>query len=475
MQTLRAIRLAGLLCLAPVFCYGPVRAADDDTRPRLLVMTDMGADPDDQQSLVRLLVYSNEFDIEGLLVTSAGTTGKAEQHVIRPELVHEILSAYGQARGNLARHASGYPAAESLAAVVKRGNPRRGRAAIGEGQDTEASQWLIAAGDRGAGDKTSSDRADARPLNTAIWGGQTDLAQALWRVKTERGAAGLAAFAAGLRVYDIADQDGLAAWIQEQCPELFYVQAGAPSGRDKREGVFRGMYLGGDESLVSREWMETNIRQNHGPLGALYPPRTWTAPNPHAAMKEGDTPSWFYFLPHGLNDPAHPEWGGWGGRFQNSDRRVYRDAIDRVGAQGDARSTVWRWRPAYQADFAARLDWCVADSFEKANHPPVAAVNGDTTRQVARLTARAGEKVELSAARSHDADGQPLSFHWFVYPEAGTFRGVIELSSTGRETATVIAPEVEASRTIHIIVEVRDNGQPPLTSLRRAVVSVLPR
>ena len=268
-------------------------------KPRLLVLTDVGADPDDQQSLVRLLFYANEFDIEGLIASSAGTTGKAEQHVTHPELIRELVAAYGQVRDNLLKHAPGYPSVEELLARIKSGSRDRGVSAIGAGRDTEASRWIVTAGDK----------VDSRPLCIAIWGGQTDLAQALWRVRQDRGADGLQQFASRLRIYDIADQDGIAAWIQEQFPALFYIQSGAPPGRDKREGSFRGMYLGGDESLVSREWMETHIRTRHGPLGVLYPPRTWTAPNPHSAIKEGDTPSWLYFLPHGLNDPDHPEWG----------------------------------------------------------------------------------------------------------------------------------------------------------------------
>jgi hypothetical protein len=92
----------------------------------------------------------------------------------------------------------------------------------------------------------------------------------------------------------------------------------------------RGLYLGGDQDLVSRQWMDTNIRQKHGPLGMLYPPRTWTAPNPHATIKEGDTPSWSFFLPNGLSDPAHPDWGGQGGRFEKDSDGIWRDAQDTI-------------------------------------------------------------------------------------------------------------------------------------------------
>ena len=128
----------------------------------------------------------------------------------------------------------------------------------------------------------------------SIWGGQTDFAQAMWRVKTDRGRRGFQEFASKFRVYDIADQDGIADWMRTEFPGMFYVLSKAREGSDKREATFRGMYLTGDPSLTSRDWIDTNVR-NRGPLGALYPTRTWTAPNPHGCLKEGDTPSWFFF------------------------------------------------------------------------------------------------------------------------------------------------------------------------------------
>jgi hypothetical protein len=283
-------------------------------------------------------------------------------------------------------------------------------------------------------------------------------------------------------VYDVADQDGIAAWIQEQfwLPAMqrsggkaqgFYIQAGAPAGRDKREGVFRGMYLGGDESLVSREWMETHIRHNHGPLGALYPPRTWTAPNPHSAIKEGDTPSWFYFLPHGLNDAEHPEWGGFGGRFERRSDGIYRDAVDTVDGTTDARATVWRWRRAYQADFQARLDWA-AGRAATVNHAPRAALNGDSTRAVLRKQVKPGELIELSASGTDDPDHDEFSFRWFVYREPSHYPGSMALMGAATATAMLRAPDVEAVTTIHVLLEVTDNGHPPLTAFRRIVIDV---
>ena len=67
MRRLRPLALLTLLALAAAVG----RAAERD-RPRLLVLTDIGGDPDDQQSLVRLMVYANEFEIEGLVARIAG-------------------------------------------------------------------------------------------------------------------------------------------------------------------------------------------------------------------------------------------------------------------------------------------------------------------------------------------------------------------------------------------------------------------
>jgi len=326
-------------------------------RPRLAVLTDIGGDPDDQQSLVRLMVYANEFEIEALIASASGTPGELTQAVTRPDLIREILGGYEQVLPNLKQHAGSWPEPDTLRERVKSGNPQRGRKHIGPGHDTAGSRFLVERIDAGTAQ---------RRLNIVIWGGQTDLAQALWHVKQERGAAGFRDFAQKFRVVDIADQDGIAAWLRQEFPGMFYVLAKAPPGRDKREGTFRGMYLTGDEALTSRAWIEANVR-SRGPLGALYPVKTWTAPNPHGCLKEGDTPSWFFFLPPGGNDPDDPAQPGWGGQYQRQSDGWYCDlpASDAF----DPRTTVSRWRPAFQADFARRMTWCVdANKRDRSNY-----------------------------------------------------------------------------------------------------------
>ncbi len=196
-----------------------------------------------------------------------------------------------------------------------------------------------------------------RPLNICIWGGQTDLAQALLHVKQTRSDAGLAKFVRLFRVYDIDDQDGLAKWMRAEFPGMSYILAKSWDKRDKREGVYRGMYLTGDESLTSLDWIDKHIRST-GPLGELYPTKAHTDPNPNRCMKEGDSPSWFFFLPLGGNDPSDPTKPGWGGQFEKQHDGWYRDFPK--SDSYDPRHTVSRWRPEFQLDFARRMAWCVA-------------------------------------------------------------------------------------------------------------------
>src|SRR5690554_4414936 len=408
-------------------------------KPRLLVLTDIGGDPDDQQSLVRLALYFNEFEIEGLIASASGTPGELGEAVIKPHLIEEIIEAYGKVSNNLRLHDPEYPDHRELLQKIKHGNPQRGTHFIGEGHDTEGSEWIIQV----------VDRPDERPVNIAIWGGQTDLFQALWKVKNTRSPEDYEAFVSQLRIYDIADQDNILDEVIPDYPGLFYIRNKARGGEDKRNSVFRGMYLGGDESLTSMDWIKTHVEQNHGPLGALYPLKTWTAPNPHGVMKEGDTPSWFYFLPNGLGHPDHPEWGGWGGRFDPRSMH-FGDAKDQVDSVISARATVWRWRPHFQHEFQARMDWCVKP-YEEANHPPIVVVNNRRGSDAITVGVASGEKISLSVAGSVDPDGDDLSYRWYEYPEAGS--GWCKMDQPESPTPEVEIPDdVPAGAEIHLIL-----------------------
>lgn len=444
---------------------GAARDAQGATqaRPRLIVLTDIGGDPDDQQSMVRLMTYANEFEIEGLIASASGTQGELKVNVTKPELIREIVEAYGKVKENLAKHREGYPSAQTLLARIKRGNPNRGVANIGEGKDTEGSNWIIRV----------VDRPDPRPVCVTIWGGSTELAQALWRVRNDRTAAELEKFVGKLRVYSIEQQDDTGPWIVQNFPTLFHVLGMQTKGTDKRTAVYRGMYLGGDMSLTSKAWITDHVQQGHGPLGALYPMRAWTAPNPHGTMKEGDSPSWLYFVPNGLSDPAHPEYGCWGGRFKPAGEGLYRDATDELQGVKEPRVGVWRWRPAFQNDFAARMDWCVK-GVKDANHAPLAALGGKAGRGIVTRKVKSGERVRLSASGSSEPDGNSLAYRWWVYPEAGTYADAtrIRIESDDQAEATLNVPNDAQGKQIHVILEVSDDGEPKLTAHRRVILDV---
>jgi hypothetical protein len=371
------------------------------------------------------------------------------------------VMAYGAVYNNLKLHDPGYPHPDTLLSLICKGNPHRGTDYIGKENDTEGSERIIQV----------VDNSGSKLVHVSVWGGQTDLVQALWKVKHSRSSSAYEAFISKLRVYDINDQDGLYQYIQEEFSELFYILASAPEGADKREGAYRGMYLGGNEDLTSREWIDMHIRNNHGPLGKLYPPKTWTAPNPHGALKEGDTPSWLYFLSKGLQDAEQPAWGGWGGRFKPTRGNFYRDDEDFADTVIDARSTVSRWRFAFQADFEARMDWCVTP-YAEANHKPVAVVAGDGTEQILYVDAREGEILSFSAGDSYDPDGDRLGFTWWTYPEAGSNLQCPALDNHTSPEVSFMVPYGEAGADLHLICEVTDNGTPSLSSYRRVVIRI---
>jgi hypothetical protein len=442
-------------------------------KERVIVLTDISNEPDDEESLVRFLVYANEYEVEGLIAT----TSVWLRNEPRLDLIQRQVKAYGQIRDNLSRHASGFPTMERLLSVSKTGQPAFGMDAVGEGKSTAGSNHIIHV----------VDQSDARPVWISVWGGANTLAQALWDVRNTRSDSETLAFVAKLRVYTISDQDDAGQWLRVNFPTLFYIVS--PSTVDWRE-YYKATWtgIGGDRhykngpmhyfEMVDNPWLRKHIIHNHGPLGALYPEVEY--------IMEGDTPSFLNLINNGLGSFLDPAYGGWGGRYElyqsyGETRPIYTNSRDTVTAQDGsihttAQASIWRWRDAYQFDFAARMDWCVAEEYSQANHNPVVILNGREGKDVVSLNVRSGEKVSLSAAGSNDPDGDELEITWFVYPEAGSYPGRIELSPTSYSAfrTEFTAPEVKQKETVHVIVQVKDLGEPPLFAYRRAIVTVEP-
>jgi Cellulose-binding Sde182, nucleoside hydrolase-like domain/Cellulose-binding protein Sde0182, C-terminal domain len=459
-------------------------SAIQQPRHRVIVLTDIGADPDDTQSIIRLLLYSDEIDVQGLVAT----TSTWKRTSVSPDSIHALIKTYAAVQPNLVKHDPGYPPADDLQALVKSGRPEYGMSGVGEGKDSEGSDWIIEV----------LERKDERPLWISIWGGANTLAQALYNIRATRSAEDVDRLVSKLRVYSISDQDDSGPWIRKEFPGLFYiVSPGGDYGSATWSGI-NAVIDGIDNTRISNAWLAEHIQQGHGPLGAAYPDVAWGM--------EGDTPSFLSLIPNGLNNPEHPDWGGWGGRYElirpdvpitNPDtfiggvpvpqetRPIWTNAVDRyfpliradfgraTRASDEAvegfKVSLWRWRDDFQNDFAARMDWTVK-SYDDASHPPVVVLD-----HPAAITVQSGADFGLGARESYDPDGDSLSFIWFNYPEAGTYPGLVRVNGAENQRgAFVTAPEVRERTTLHFIVRVTDKGNPPLTRYGRVVVTVLP-
>lgn len=456
--------------------------ADDaaPVRPRVLVLTDIQNEPDDAQSLVRFLVYSNQWDVEGLVATtSVHLRDRTAAWRIR-----EIVQAYGQVRDNLMLHETGFPTEAELTPLVLEGQPGYGLAAVGKGRESAGARRII--------DAVDSD--DPRPLWVLAWGGSNTLAQALWTVRDTRSPEALARFVSRLRVYAISDQDDAGPWLRATFPDLFYIaspgmHAGGAYHAATWSGIsgdrFHGRFVGADHAIVDNPWLEEHVRAL-GPLGAQYPHTEF--------IMEGDTPSFLNLIANGLSDPEQPNLGGWGGRYEHytprtrawfqqpETRPFWTDAEDEVkGVDGawhtSNKATIWRWREAYQNDFAARMQWTVLP-YDKANHPPVARL-----AHPQRLSAKPGEEVELSALGSSDPDGDGLKYTWFVYNEAGTFvtsQGTtgapVQIENADQAVARLKTPDSRLFRfgEMQVVLAVTDDAEPPITRYRRVAIDIRP-
>lgn len=480
MKTTSLLFLLLFYTTLPGFAQGQIKKVADKAeraKERVFVLTDISNEPDDEESMVRFLVYANQYDIEGLVAT----TSTYLRNKTREDLIRRQIEAYGEVRPNLLKHEKGFPTKEQLLAVTATGHTTFGMTAVGSGKATAGSKLLLAA----------ADKADDRPLWVCVWGGANTLAQALVDARAERSAEELKKLVSKLRVYCISDQDDAGPWLRREFPELFYIVS--PSTIDWRE-YWRATWTGisGDKhykngpfykiELVENPWLEANIINNHGPLGSLYPK--------FAYIMEGDTPSFLGLINNGLGWSVSPSYGGWGGRYAffhayGESRSIWtnnQDSRDRVifdPATGHSectdQATIWRWREHYQHDFAARMDWCVATDYAKANHNPIAVLNGDKTKNIIEMNAKAGSTVQLTASGSSDPDQHEVTKAWFIYKEAGNYNGNEPLlSATSGDTSTFTAPKTDKAVKIHVILQLTDKGTPSLTAYRRAIITVAP-
>jgi len=293
------------------------------------------SDPDDIQSMVRFLLYTNDLEVEGLLASS-GTFA----NIANKQNILEILDLYDKVDENLRKHDPKYPTADYLKSVTFEGRSGSwGKPAdeiIGDGKDSEASDAII----------RIVDKEDARPVWISIWGGPQEVAQAIWKVQQTRSKKELDTFLSKLRIFmiglgDKTGQDGSGQWLLDSFPELFIIVS---------QKTYGGMFAQ-NTRLGNLEWLNTHIRVGHGPLGALYPRSGFNPDSP--GMQEGDTPTFLHLISalNGTNNPEKPNQKSWGGQY------VQRDPSKNHWYDGPGPQSVSNWLEEIQVDFAKRADW----------------------------------------------------------------------------------------------------------------------
>lgn len=479
---------------------------------RTVITTD--GEVDDQNSLIRALLYANEMDIAGIVLTSSMYHYAGNDADVEPfrwtgtQWLYDFLDAYEQVYPNLCVHAEGYPEPSFLRAHTKIGNISN----KGEMEEvTEGSEFL----------KELFLDDDPRTLYVQTWGGTNTTARALKSIEeeysgTDQWAEVRQKIYDKLVVYIILDQDeSYGDYIAKAWPDLKVL--------NDVSNFWHFAYawqLHPDElnTTLHANWQLANIVGNHGPLMARYAlmgdgktvegeldeeQRGWDSyleANPsykrYDFISEGDSPSFFYLIDTGLRSLENPSWGGWGGRFGTDGKNTVGD-FDPYSRAFEASYTLTRWFDDIQNDFAARVDWCTASSFGDANHAPSVSVT-----EGVNVNAAAGDTVTLTAVGT-DPDGDTLTYHWWRYFEADTYDdgavipeledinmglvldrtaavtdGVapdtIALSGADTEQVTFTVPaDAKSGDTIHLVVEVTDDGEHHLKHYQRVVVTVI--
>ena len=445
-------------------------AAEQTLKPRLVVCTDIApadVEPDDMESMVRLMAYVDLFEVEAL-ITSVGWNcdpypkewAEYLQRVIEAyrKDVPKLMKRSGQttflpiSEEEKSQFIGYWPSADYMKSRAVMGSERGGIKVIGEGNDSPGSELLI----------RLADEDDPRPIYVAAWGGANTLAQAIWHVKQARSAEELKRFVRKFRLYTITDQDmqfnmrmdraySSHMWLRKEFKDdLQFIWD---------EGTWQEQC-----DLGKRNWqLHKEHIQGKGNLGKEYPDYKWGV--------EGDTPSFLYVIPNGLNDPEDPHQAGWAGYHER-------------GLCADSLTTAWtswqepvlgisvgykkRFYPDEINDFMARMQW--ADEGQ-GNHNPQVVINGSEGLQSLSIEAKAGDMIRLDASKTMDSDGDKLSFLWWQQPEIGKTK--VTIAHPEESVITIKIPVETSKETIHIICEVHDDGPFHLVSYRRIQIHIL--
>ena len=436
----------------------PAAKAGTSQKPRVIATTD--GEVDDRSTMIRFLLYTCDFDVAGIVEVNS----KYQKNGHSKELwIDKQLAAYEQILPNLRKHNADYPDVSQLRRVMRVGNENIKDLWVAppgmETKDTPGAQLII---------DTLLDN-DPRPVHVLSWGGANTTASALWKLKTEYPKEKFDYAVSRIRIYCIWYQDGGGGWIQTNIPGAYINEAyrwnkvwdydSISDNPRKKEGCANPPEI---QQYMGYKWLSENVTNNHGPLGAVYP---------QTYVSEGDTPSFLHLINNGLEAHLDYTLGGWGGRSAHDNPAFPNHVMDKtLTDDGNANKMYWRWIPAAQNDFAARMDWCVATNYAGANHQPVARVVGSLERDVSP-----GQTVTLDASPSSDPDGNTLTFNWWQYYDADSSTNKVTIANSNSvDNASFVVPSAanQIGKQMHIILEVTDNGTPPLKGYQRIICKI---
>jgi Protein of unknown function (DUF1593) len=475
------------------------------SKPRTIITTD--GEIDDVDSYIRMLLYANEFNIEGLVYSSSmwhyKGDGKGTKMISEMEMtkkmygektdlrwpgttwMNDLLNAYEKVYPSLNKNATGYPTAAHLKTLVKVGNINF------EGEmenDTQGSDFIKAK----LLDNTT------QPIYLQVWGGTNTIARALKSIEDK-----YKNTADWKKIYKkVCDNAIIYAILDQDATYKKYVAVNWPGIKvyynskqfwclayPWKSAIPKEMY-----HLLEGKFMGEKIINNHGPLTKMYysygdgqkqagddehihgdlskiKTGQWGSFEQYDFLSEGDSPAFLHLINVGLDNLANPSYGGWGGRLKQSkinptrweDGEEVAD-FNPITQKMDLAYPQIRWLEALQNDFAARADWCIKD-YAEANHAPKIFTAKN------KLIVTAGQIINLKATAT-DPDKNKVNISFWQYNEAGTSPEKIVTHTKGNNAQIQIPSTAKSGDTIHIIAEGKDNGTPSLTRYQRVVLII---
>lgn len=498
-----------------------VQSSVAQDRPRIVITAD--PELDDNNSLIRFLLYSTDVKIEGLIYASSQFhwkgDGKGTKWFVpgreydrfsmnacpceswrwakNERFIHDAVAAYEKVYPNLKKHNPNYPAPEYLKSKIRFGNIEFDGDISKDSPGSELIKSLML-------DKKPG------PLYITAWGGQSTIARALKSIQdqyefTKEWETIKSTISRKVVLLPSGDQDDTyALYIKPNWPDIEYRQfKDGPNyayGAQLNASATNAPYL-------TASWMKENI-SDRGPLGALYRVWgdgkqmvkgdmvdyfgfsgytneelkkmgyfVWMPVQPKGSwLGEGDDFTFMNMLGNGLRAYEKGFYGGWGGRTDtDKDARVFsfstgQSADEMAGSMNAQNNSLNESFPNFfpqaQLDFANRLKWSVTEKYSDANHDPEVRILGPL-----HIMATPGQKVHLSGSVK-DPDANEVKVRWWHF-QVGSYNEQVEITDPNALKTDVLIPaNAKGGQTIHIILEASDNGTPSITRYQRVIITV---